>query len=120
MVNMDTKNNSPSKTKKERVKPIDRFPPEGVKAVENFQSAFKVYFKNQTVAGKVLKVSPSTVNRYLTGSLLIPMQVANRFSIYTNGSIQVDDIFFDFSEWLYDQNELQKKGKKGEQRHKVS
>ncbi|WP_151812509.1 hypothetical protein [Acinetobacter bereziniae] len=53
-------------------KRIDTLPPEGLVKLNNFRNYYKVYFKNQVVAGKFFKVNQSTFNRYLSGTLLIP------------------------------------------------
>lgn len=98
-------------TKKPKPIIYDRLPPEGQQKVENFKIAYKIYFNNQTYAGKMLKVTQGTVNRYLSGVILLPMEVATRLEEFTNGAVTVDSVFFDFNEYLYDQKEAKKRTK---------
>ncbi len=95
-------------------KPIffDRLPEEGKEKVRNFERACKLYFKNQAIAGRVLKVTQGTINRYTAGKLLVPLEVARRFEKHTNGAITEDALFFDYKEWLYDQKIAQKNAHK--------
>lgn len=104
-------NNTLDKNKTPKPIIFDRLPEEGKQKVINFQQAYNIYFKNQTDAGLVLKVTQGTVNRYIKGKVLIPMQVARRFEEFTKGVITEDSIFFDYDEWVYDQKMLNKKAK---------
>jgi hypothetical protein len=80
----------------------------GKKAIKNFNNAYKI-FKNQTHAGEVLKVSQATINRYLSGALLVPLEVAHRLEIFTNGVIPSTTVFFDYQAYLYDLKNMQNK-----------
>lgn len=93
-----------------RKKLIDVVPEEGKKAIKNFNNAYKIFFKNQTHAGEVLKVSQGTINRYLSGALLVPLEVAHRLEIFTNGAIPSTTIFFDYQAYLYDLKKYAKQG----------
>lgn len=81
---------------------ISRLPDEGLEKFENFNRAFRIYFKNQTDAGRVLKVNQATVFKYLSGKVLLPREVADRFSKFTNGDVSADDIYFDYNGYVYD------------------
>lgn len=85
-----------------RKKLIDVVPQEGKDAIQKFNDAYKIFFKNQTHAGEVLKVRQGTINRYLSGALLVPLEVAQRFEIFTKGVIPAQTIFFDYQAYLYD------------------
>ncbi|OTG87851.1 hypothetical protein [Acinetobacter sp. ANC 3813] len=86
----------------------DRLPPEGKQAVKAFGDAIRVYFKNQTLAGQVLKCHQGKISKYMQGVNLVPLEVARRFSQYTNGVLSEESIFFDYWEWVYDQAEAKK------------
>lgn len=81
----------------------DRLPEEGKKKVKAFGANINIYFKNQALAGLALKCSQTTINKYIKGVNLVPLEVARRFSRYTNGNLSEDSIFFDYAEWMYDQ-----------------
>jgi len=93
-----------------RKKLIDVVPEEGKKAIKNFNNAYKVFFKNQTHAGEVLKVSQATIIRYLSGALLVPWEVAHRLEIFTNWVIPSTTVFFDYQAYLYDLKKYAKQG----------
>ena len=82
---------------------ISRLPDEGLEKFENFNRVFKIYFKNQTDAGRILKVGQASIFKYLSGKVLLPREVADRFSKFTNGDVNADDIYFDYNAYVYDQ-----------------
>lgn len=89
---------------------IDLLPPEGLAKFNNFCNVFKIYFKNQVVAGAVLKVGQGTVNRYLSGKILVPIKVAKKINELSAGVIEINDIYFDYKAYQYDQKTKQKQG----------
>jgi hypothetical protein len=89
----------------------ERIPKEGKLKVDAFRNAFKVFFKNQTQASPILKVEQVTINRYLKGIILVPLEVAQRFERHTNGAITAESIYFDYQEYLFDQRQEEKKKK---------
>lgn len=80
----------------------DSLPPEARKKVDAFGAALNIYFKNQTQAGLVLKCEQTSICKYIKGINLVPLEIARRFSKYTNGVLNEDSIFFDYREWQYD------------------
>lgn len=86
----------------------DRLPKQGQEKVDAFKANYNIYFKNQTNASEILKISQSAMYRYLAGQVLVPMEVANRFSIFTNGVVTVESIFFDLNEYIFDQKKAKK------------
>lgn len=100
--------NTKVKDKKIQKKLIDVLPEEGIQSIKNLNDAFKVYFKNQSDAGDILKVRQVTMSRYLTGISLMPLEVAQRFEEYTKGAIPAKTIFFDYNAYLFDQKKYAK------------
>lgn len=95
------------KTEK-RVNRVELLPPEGLEKFNNFCNIFKVYFKNQVVAGNTLKVGQATVNRYLSGQLLVPLKVAKKINELSMGVVEINEIYFDYKAYSYDEKIKQK------------
>ncbi|ENV14690.1 hypothetical protein WCE14_09275 [Acinetobacter schindleri] len=91
---------SPSIRQRQRF--IDVAPKEGIEAVKRLNEVFKIYFKNQTEAGRILRVNQTTVNRYLSGVLAMPLDVAKRVEEHTQGVIKAETISFDYKKYLFD------------------
>jgi hypothetical protein len=87
---------------------IDMLPPEGLAKLNNFQNYYKVYFKNQVVAGKFFKVNQSTFNRYLSGTLLIPHKIAKQMAEFTQGAVTEEELYFDLKAYQYDMKNSRK------------
>lgn len=95
--------------KKETTEFYDSLPNYLQKKIDNFSNAIGIYFKNQEIAAKALKVSQPSLNRYMRGVSEIPMSVANRLVNKSQGAILLDDIYFDHAEYLEDVNKEQQK-----------
>ncbi|MCO8088225.1 transcriptional regulator [Acinetobacter indicus] len=80
----------------------ESLPDEGKKKVEAFQSAFKIYFKNQKDAIDIFKASQESISRYLNGEILLPLEIARRFEDYTDGAVKADSIFFDYRAYKFE------------------
>ena len=93
----------PPKKRKEKPCLYDRLPKQAQVKVDAFRAQYDIYFKNQTIAADALKCSQSAIHRYLSGKVLVPMEIADRFMKFTNGVVSVESIFFDLNEYLYDQ-----------------
>mgnify|MGYP003601086698 CR=1 FL=1 len=91
-----------------RVRLVELLPPEGLVKFNNFCNVFKVYFKNQVEAGKAFKVGQATVNRYLSGQIILPIEVAQKINEISSGVIDVEDIYFDYKAFKYDEKMKQK------------
>lgn len=85
-----------------------KLPKEAQEKVKKFRDAFRVYFKSQRDAEDTLKVGQAAISRYLDGKSPMPMEVAVRFSDFTNGQILYQDIWFDLSGYRYDQRKSKK------------
>lgn len=83
-------------------------PDEGKKKVEAFQSAFRIYFKNQKDAIDIFKASQESISRYLNGEILLPLEIARRFEDYTDGAVKADSIFFDYKAYKFEQKKISK------------
>lgn len=104
--------NSQVKINEKQINRIDLLPPEGLVKFNNFCNVFKIYFKNQTTAGETFKVGQATVNKYLSGRLLVPLKVAQKINEISMGVVAVSDIYFDYKAYCYDEKNKQKQGVK--------
>lgn len=82
---------------------LEDLPKEAFEKMEAFKAAFKIFFKNHQDAVPVLKIGQSSISRYLAGSILVPMDVAQRFSDHTKGVVDMKSICFDLSAYTFDQ-----------------
>lgn len=100
--------NSPQKfTQEQRNELIEKFslcgkcnayPFEVIDKILRFNLAIKLHFKTQVIAAEELKVTQSTMSRYMRGVLCIPYHLAKEIQRKTNQEIQVDDICYSMND----------------------